>query len=161
MRFFSCHSISPALWLAGHQQPRKEILMANRKQQAAKGQADSATIAPQTDEQPSTESQQKPGDKLNQAEAELQRMQETHRLCFRFQNNLDKLAEELRHRKYSDRDIIYLLEPKGDRKIPGYELRDLARQKKFISILQEGPKPASSHVEAVEQSRQLEDELSR
>ncbi len=98
--------------------------------------------------------------KLKQAQEELTRMEETHRLCFRLQNNLTKLAEELRQRKYSESDIIYLLEPKGPRKIPGYQLSDIGRQKKFIDILK-SPKAASSHAEAVEQSREHEDELAR
>lgn len=98
--------------------------------------------------------------KLKQAQDELTRMEETHRLCFRLQNNLTKLAEELRQRKYSESDIIYLLEPKGPKKIPGYQLSDIGRQKKFIDILK-SPKAPSSHAEAVEQSREHEDELAR
>lgn len=87
--------------------------------------------------------------KLKQAQDELARMEETHRLCFRLQDDLTKLADELRQRKYSEFDITYLLEPKGSRKIPGYQLRDIARQKKFIEHLK-APKPAATHAEAVE-----------
>ncbi len=125
--------------------------MAPRRPHTARIQQDQATSEPG----------QQHADRLKQAQEELARMEETQRVCFRYQNDLKKLADELRQRKYSDFDITYLLEPKGPRKIPGYQLSDMARQRKFVGYLQEPAKPAESHADAVDQSRQPEDEMAR
>src|SRR5215471_14175069 len=69
-------------------------------------------------EQP--EQQEQPEKRLAFAREKLARMEQTQRLCFRLQNDLPALAEELRVLKYSDFEVDQLLEPKGPRAIPGY-----------------------------------------
>jgi hypothetical protein len=113
--------------------------MARRKTQAAEAQEGAqadAAAAP---------------DKLQQAKDKLARMEETQSLCFRHQNNLTALAEELRERKYKDFEITYLVEPKGPRNIPGYQCSEIERQKQFVNFLSARTKPAETHAAAIEQ----------
>jgi hypothetical protein len=138
LHFLIASGVGTRYGLLSIHQPLRRLRMNKRRTQT-----EESSVAPEPQEANAATG------KLKQAQEELARMEETQRLCFRTQNDLTKLAEELRQRKYSEFDINYLLEPKGPRKIPGYQLSDMQRQKKFIDHLK-APKPASSHAEAVE-----------
>lgn len=92
-----------------------------------------------------------PADKLKQSQEKLTRMEETQRLCFRWQNDLKKLASELSQRQYKEFEIIYLLEPKGHRHIPGYQKSEMDRQRQYVQYLSQArTEPVASPTELVE-----------
>jgi len=108
--------------------------------------ADTAPAAPE----PST------GGKLAQAEEKLARMQETNKICFRHQNDFAAIEQELKERfHYSDSELEHILEPKGQRMIPGFGYSEMERQKQYVSYLKRNAtQRGGSHVDQVESSRE-------
>ncbi len=106
--------------------------------------ASDATAAPE----------QAPGGKLALAEAKLERMQETNKICFRFQNDLVKIEQELKDKfKYTDNELEHILAPKGQRMIPGFGYSEMERQKQYVSYLKQNTQQRTTHTDRVEQSR--------
>lgn len=89
-------------------------------------------------------------EKLKQAQERLTRMEETQKLCFRHQNNLPLLAEELQKQGFKEFEITYLLEPKEPRNLPGYKKSEIERQRQFVNYLSSRTKPAGGHRESIE-----------
>lgn len=94
--------------------------------------------------------------KLAQAEEKLARMQETNKICFRHQNDFAAIEQELKERfHYSDSEMEHILEPKGQRMIPGFGYSEMERQKQYVSYLKKNAtQRGGSHVDQVENSRE-------
>lgn len=101
-------------------------------------------------------------ERLRLAREKLTHMQETQRLCFRHQNNLETLAAELRKLdRYAEYEITQILEPKGPRSIPGYLKSEIERQNQYVNYLSARVKPAESHTAGIDQEQTPGDELAR
>ena len=129
--------------------------MAKAKLKADDVSQDEMGGIPEAQEQAAApEPQERPDQKLKFARDKLARMEETQKVCFRLQNDLPALAEELKKLKYNEYEVTQLLEPKGTRGIPGYFKSDLERQKQYINFLSARVKPADSHAAGVESGQQ-------
>lgn len=97
--------------------------------------------------------------KLTLAEAKLERMQETNKLCFRHQNDFAKIQQELKERfKYSESEMEHILEPKGQRLIPGFGYAEMERQKQYVAFLKKNADQRGSLADRVQQSREVDQE---
>ena len=140
--------------------------MARRSAQARAGDLEQNQENQVSSEQraPSHGQESTPGtdEKLRLAREKVTHMEETQRLCFRHQNNLETLATELQKLdRYTDYEITQLLEPKGPRSIPGYLKSEIERQKQYVAYLSARVKPAESHTAGIDQQQSTGDELAR
>jgi hypothetical protein len=94
-----------------------------------------------------------PPDRLHHAESKLNRMVETNKICFRHQNDLSKAEQELAKFQYTSSELEYILEPKGQRMIPGFGYSDLEKQKQFVAILKRNASQRDTHTDRAEHSR--------
>ena len=97
--------------------------------------------------------QQKPSGRED-ARAKLQRMEDTNKLCYKHRNDMDRLVAELKKFHYGDAELDYILEPKGNKNIPGYSFYELERQRKYVKYLDSRtPKAQTGHAEAEDARR--------
>lgn len=95
------------------------------------------------------------GSKLAQAEEKLERMLKTNKVCFRHQNDFALIERELKERfHYSDSELEHILQPKGQRMIPGFGYSEIERQRQYVDYLKKNAGQRGSHAERVEQSRE-------
>jgi hypothetical protein len=104
--------------------------------ESASQDAESAGVARHAAASESADNQAATGGRLTESEGKLHRMQETNRICFRHQNDLARIEQELKTRfGYSDAELQHILEPKGQRMIPGYGYSEIERQKQYVGFL--------------------------
>src|SRR6266404_3321506 len=97
-------------------------------------------------------------DKLEQAKAKLDRMQETNKIAFRHRDDLGRIEDELKKFTYSPAELEYILEPKGAKGIPGFSFKDMERQKQYVNFLTAQRAPATGHADAQQQRRDQDTE---
>jgi hypothetical protein len=98
---------------------------------------------------------QRQPDKLEQAKAKLERMQETSKIAFKHRDDLGRIEDELKKFNYSPAELEYILEPKGAKRIPGFSFKDIERQKQYIDFLTDHARqPSAGHADAQEQRRE-------
>ena len=132
--------------------------MAKRATQAAQDKSE-----PVSNEQTTDVEVQKSDENLNSAREKLARMESTQRLCFRHQNDLKKLEAELRALGcYKDYEITQILEPKGNRNLPGFLNREIDRWKQFVDILSASATTITEgHAARIDRERARADEMAR
>jgi hypothetical protein len=105
-------------------------------------------------QEPATETAQpRQPDKLDQAKAKLDRMQETNKIAFRHRDDLGRIEDDLKKFNYTPAELEYILEPKGAKGIPGFSFKDIERQKQYVNFLTTQRQPATGHADAQQQRR--------
>jgi hypothetical protein len=110
----------------------------------------------QDDEQNQTRS----GDKLQQAQEKLARMEATNKICFRLRADFSKIEAELTQFNYTQAELDHILEPKGAKNIPGFSYSEMEAQRQFAKRMSTRTSPAESHEAGIEE-RQQQDEFTR
>ena len=115
------------------------------------------------DEQPQDEGQNpaRGGDKLQQAQEKLARMEATNKICFRLRTDFAKIEGELKQFKYTKAELDHILEPKGPKNIPGFAYSEVESQRQFVQRLSSRSGPAESHAAGTEESQQQDGEIAR
>ncbi len=85
------------------------------------------------------------------AKAKLSRMEETNKICFRHRGDLERIEAELQKFNYTPEELDHILEPKGQKNIPGYSFTEMEAQRQFVSRLSSRESRGESHGEAIQQ----------
>jgi hypothetical protein len=107
------------------------------------------------------QNQGRSGDKLQQAQEKLARMEATNKICFRLRSDFAKIEEELKPFKYTQSELDHILEPKGPKNIPGFSYSEIESQRQFVKRISSRSGTAEGHAAAVEESQKQVDEIER
>ena len=118
-------------------------------------------LQPQEESLEDDQNQTRGGNKLQQAQEKLARMEETNKICFRHRMDFARIEAELQKFNYSKSELDHILEPKGPKNIPGYSYSEMESQRQYVKRFTSRNEPGESHAADVDQSRAQGDERER